>query len=146
MKTLIMLRHADVDDVPDPELNARGQLRAVALAELLAVAGVTSIFVSPALRTQQTAAPLAAKLNLAAQIVATSQQTVTKALSAVAGKVIVVIGHSNTIPEMLHALGGAISATVVLKGHEDLFVATVLAPNSLSVVHLKYQSHSPSPS
>ena len=138
MKTLILLRHADIDDVPDPELNARGRERAEALAKLLADAGVESIFVSPALRTQQTAAPLAAKLNLVAQIVSTSQQTVTKALSLEAGGVVVVIGHSNTVPEMLHALGGSMSATVVLQGHEDLFVATILAPNSVSIVHLKY--------
>ena len=140
MKTLILLRHADVDvdDVLEPELNARGQLRAGALAELLAVAGVTSIFVSPAQRTQQTAAPLAAKFNLVAQVVPTWEETVLKALSAVAGEVVVVIGHSNTIPEMIHALGGAISATAVLQGHEDLFVATVLGPNSVRVVHLKY--------
>ena len=138
MKTLILLRHADIDDVPDPELNARGRERAEALAKLLADAGVESIFVSPALRTQQTAAPLAAKLNLVAQIVSASQQTVTKALSLEAGGVVVVIGHSNTVPEMLHALGGSMSATVVLQGHEDLFVATILAPNSVSIVHLKY--------
>ncbi len=138
MKTLILLRHADVDDVPDPELNARGQLRAEALAELLAVAGVTSIFVSPALRTQQTAAPLAAKLNLVAQVVPTWEETVPKALSAMAGEVVVVIGHSNTIPKIIHALGGPMSATAVLQGHEDLFITTVLGPNSVRVVHLKY--------
>jgi phosphohistidine phosphatase SixA len=138
MKTLILLRHADVDVVPEPELNARGRERADALAELLAVAGVTSIFVSPALRTQQTAAPLAAKVGLVAQIVSTSQQTVTKALSTVAGEVVVVIGHSNTIPEMLHTLGDPMPATAILQGHEDLFIATVLGPNSVRVVHLKY--------
>lgn len=144
MKTLVLLRHADVDDVPEPELNARGQLRAEALAELLAVAGVTSIFVSPALRTHQTAAPLAAKLNLVAQEVPTWEETVPKALSAMAGEVVVAIGHSNTIPKIIHAFGGPMSATAVLQGHEDLFIATVLAPNSLSVVRLKYHSHTPS--
>jgi broad specificity phosphatase PhoE len=69
--TVIFVRHADVDVATmaiDTPLTERGQQRAVLLADFLedfdVVAGVNVIYTTDAVRTQQTAAPLAARLNL----------------------------------------------------------------------------------
>src|SRR4051794_9908859 len=61
-KAVFIIRHAEKRDpasnADDNPLSLRGTRRAVALAEALQDAGVTAVYVSPALRTQQTAQPL----------------------------------------------------------------------------------------
>ena len=145
MKTLVLLRHADVDDPPtpppanwSPELNSRGRRRSEALADLLEGAGVATIIVSPVLRTHQTATPLAERLGLALQVTPTWSQTATEALSSESGDVVLVIGHSNTIPKIINSVGGPMSGTEILEGHEDLFIITIVTPGSASFLHLKY--------
>jgi len=74
--TIIFVRHAEVDqtmsqDVDQP-LNASGLARAEALADFLEFvdgdAGPNAIYVSEAVRTQQTAAPLARRLGIEPEI------------------------------------------------------------------------------
>ena len=74
--TVIFVRHADTDvamaATDDPPLNARGRQRAELLADFLenidVVAGVNAIYASDKRRTQETAAPLAKRLNLPVEI------------------------------------------------------------------------------
>lgn len=140
MKTVLLLRHADVaphggTGPDDPPLNAAGQRRAETLVHVVGDAGITSILVSPALRTQQTVAPLAARLNL--QTAQTAPDFVQQVLSDQTGPVILVAGHSNTVPQMIAALGASFSQ-IPLQGHDDLCVVTVIEPGEARVVHLKY--------
>ena len=106
MKTVLLLRHADIDvpDGPEPPvlpLNALGQTRARELARILGGAGVTAVFVSPILRTHQTAAPLTTLLGFPFQIRDAVPETVQGLLAEEAGPVVVVVGHSNTIPAIV---------------------------------------------
>ncbi len=144
MKTIVLLRHADIDEPhgPEPILNAAGVERAKALAHVLGTAGVTTVFVSPALRTQQTARPLLDKLGISFQIPSDSE-IIEKALAAETGDVVVIIGHSNTVPKLISDLGAPFSATAILQGHEDLFVVTVVASGNASVLRLKYGNSMP---
>ena len=73
--TVVFVRHADTDvamPTDDPPLNARGRQRAEMLADFLedldVVAGVNAIYASDKRRTQETAAPLAKRLNLPVEI------------------------------------------------------------------------------
>ena len=68
--TIIVIRHAEKDlsvSVTDPPLSPAGQARAALLARMFgdgkALGHVDAIYVSPALRNRQTAAPLAARLG-----------------------------------------------------------------------------------
>jgi 2,3-bisphosphoglycerate-dependent phosphoglycerate mutase len=68
--TFIFVRHAETEGAPgdpDPPLSARGRQRAELLADFLAdvdvVRSVDAIYATTARRTQQTAAPLAKRLN-----------------------------------------------------------------------------------
>src|SRR5262245_3459043 len=69
-QAVILVRHAELagaamappQDVP---LSDAGQARAARLASLLKDAGITAIYTTEFLRTQQTAAPLAQALQLA---------------------------------------------------------------------------------
>lgn len=140
MKTILLLRHADVDPhggagPDDPHLNAAGRRRAETLAHVAGDAGITSILVSPALRTKETVAPLAARLNL--QTVQTAPDFVQQVLSNQTGTVLLVAGHSNTVPLMINDLGASFPQ-IPLQGHDDLFVVTVIEPGEAHVAHLKY--------
>jgi broad specificity phosphatase PhoE len=88
----------------DPPLTPAGQQRALALARTLADVPVRVIFVTNTKRSQQTAKPLADRLKLQPQVVDES------AALAIAIKkqdgVVVVVGHSNTIPDVIALLGG----------------------------------------
>jgi broad specificity phosphatase PhoE len=141
MITVVLVRHADIDLPPrsgDPPLNAAGRRRAEALAHVIGPAGATSLFTSTFLRTVQTMRPLATQTGLVPQPVPTpdvwAQQVVAEAL----GEVVVVVGHSNTIPEMLEALGVPSPAPIGEREFDNLFVAAVAGPGNAHVTHLKY--------
>ena len=111
--TVIVLRHAekDPDGNPlDPGLGGAGRKRAAALVRLLARSGATHFFASEYSRTQETLAPLAAKLGGKVEVVpALEEAKLLELLHALPpGSVSVVAGHSNTVPALVQALGGSI--------------------------------------
>jgi phosphohistidine phosphatase SixA len=145
MTTLLLVRHADIDltgAVNDQTpLNAVGRARATALRDLLASAGVEAIFASPALRTQQTVQPLADHLHLTIQVpqgpAGTPANLVQRVLADHAVGVALIAGHSNTVPQMIQAAGGQIPE--IDEGvFDNLFVVTVFALGTASVITLKY--------
>lgn len=144
MKTVILVRHADIDAPPAPgpntqvQLSATGRARAEALVRVAGAAGVTAVFTSTALRTKQTAAPLAAALGLESKPVPDGTGPLVAGLmAAAAGPVVLVVGHSNTVPQMVAALGAPFPGPSI-QGFDDLFVVTVLAPGQARAVRLKY--------
>jgi phosphohistidine phosphatase SixA len=149
MKTVFVLRHADFDlppgggPAPDSSpLNAAGQERAKALARLLGRAGVTAVFASQAARTQQTAQPLADHLTLPVRVVPAQNAAALlgQILDPTSGPVVVVVGHSTTVPALLTGLGVS-GPPPQVEGHIDLFVVSVATagpPPEASVVRLTY--------
>ena len=112
-QTVILVRHAEQTQTGggmmdgDPPLNEAGQRRAAALAENLREAGVTAIVTSQYTRARQTAEPLAATLRIE-PLVVKKEDTVglTDALQRQGSATVLVVGHSDTIPGMVKALGG----------------------------------------
>lgn len=147
MKTVFLLRHADIDPPPGPApdswpLNTAGKARAKELVHVVGSAGVTAVFASPASRTQQTVGPLLEKLGLPLRIPGPPSALVLEVLSDAAGGVVLVAGHSNTVPEIITALGTPFAGPPV-SGHDDLFVITILGPGQATVVRLKYGEPTP---
>jgi broad specificity phosphatase PhoE len=109
--TVVIVRHGEKAAAPanDPVLSEAGQARASALATALAGANVQAVIVTPFQRTQLTAAPTATARGLTPQVVAISPTHVADVAKAVRehkGKVVLVVGHSNTVPAIVNALGG----------------------------------------
>lgn len=111
---VVLVRHAERATEPagDPALMPAGEQRAQALAQALAGTKVNAILTTQWRRTQDTAAPLAKALGLRVQVVEARRgesgdhvQAVADAVRAQTGTVLVV-GHSNTVPAILAALGG----------------------------------------
>ncbi|MBW8524434.1 histidine phosphatase family protein [Chryseobacterium chendengshani] len=105
---LILLRHAEKENVGnDPELSADGKMRAEELKKILKNVHVDAVFTTPFNRTRQTVAPLAAEKNLLIKEYSpkeTPQQFIENIIAQNRGKVVVIVGHSNTIPEMVKIL------------------------------------------
>ena len=54
------------------------------------------------------------------------------------GESVLVIGHSNWIPDVVRMLGGDTAVTVDEQKFDDLFIVTVYAKGKAKVVQLKY--------
>ena len=92
----------------DPSLSEEGAARAQRLATMLADAGVKAVFVTEFKRTQETGRPLASRLGLEMETVTAKDYAslVSKAKSSHAREVVLIVGHSNTIPDAIKAFGG----------------------------------------
>ncbi len=113
--TIIFVRHAEKDlSVPDdPPLNDAGRERVAELTRQLVdadvIAGVDAIYATPYRRTQQTAAPLADALDLPIHTYDASdtEAVLETILERHKGKIILVVGHSDTIPALIANLGAS---------------------------------------
>lgn len=134
---VLLVRHAEKAVAPadDPALSVAGAERARALAEALQGAGVKAIIVSPRLRTRATAQPLADQLKVTAETVSldggveSHARAVAAAVRRHAGEVVLVVGHSNTVPAIIAALGGPAGPDICDAEYSSLFVL-VLQPGS----------------
>ena len=112
-RALIIVRHANIDVSKKAALgNAlpllpEGEERAKGLIPMLKDAGITRIVTSPALRTQQTAAPVAAALHLKAEEgpAAAADLVGFLAQSAKPGQTILIVHHHSVMPTLLAELG-----------------------------------------
>lgn len=144
--TVIFTRHAEKAASPpkDPPLTSAGEERANLLASMLADSGVDQIFVTGLRRTQQTAAPLAARTHLKPTVIpADDTDKLVKAIRDRKSGVVVVVGHSNKLPGIIEALGGP-AVKIPETDYDNLFVLTVGAAKS-SLVRLHYGSSAPVP-
>lgn len=104
--TIYIMRHLQRDAGADPSLSAIGQANAKRLAEWFVHDRPVAIFVTPYKRTRETVAPLAAKLGITpADYDPRQPERLIEAVRAQKGPVLIV-GHSNTVPAIVHALGG----------------------------------------
>jgi broad specificity phosphatase PhoE len=104
---IYLVRHGEKMAGQDPELTPQGQARARNIAAILHRAGITSIFSSPTVRARQTAAPLAQRAGLSVQLYdPLAPRELVEKVRGLTGAVLVV-GHSNTLPELVRLFGGA---------------------------------------
>jgi broad specificity phosphatase PhoE len=123
---------------PDPSLNVQGVVRAHDLAREAAAAGVTTVFTSALKRTKETAAPLAALLNLThpPSVVPDLSVFAASARAGLYGPVALVVGHSNTVPLMIDALVSP-QPQIAVQGFDNLFIVSLTAGES-QLIRLKY--------
>ncbi len=129
-----LVRHAEKAWGPNPPLSEAGRARAATLAEVMADKGLTHLHSTDYKRTRETAAPVAAQTGLPVLIYdATSLDAFAAELRATPG-VHLVIGHSNTTPQLASALGGAPGAPINEKREYDrLYVVTLGAGGESAV-------------
>ncbi len=151
--TIVVVRHAEkaTDDPSDPTLSPAGQERAQDLAKALDGAGISAIYVTEFKRTQLTAAPTAQRFSLTPEIrPAASQDTIAYAkalaariLSKNAGKSVLVVGHSNTVPAIVKALSGRGVEEIADTEFDRLYVVEVPKSGAARVVEARYGKPKP---
>jgi broad specificity phosphatase PhoE len=146
-KLVIVVRHAERSDGGavagqmggdrDPGLSAAGAARAARLASMLADSGITAIFATEFRRTKDTASPLASKLKLPVQsmIAKDTAALVAKIKSSHAGGIVLVVGHSNTVPDVIKQFGGP-AVTIADDEYDNLFI---VVPATGAMTRLRFQ-------
>jgi broad specificity phosphatase PhoE len=146
--TLIVIRHAEKDlsvSAADPPLTPAGQARAALLATMFGderdLGHVDAIYVSPALRNRLTAAPLAARLGLTVTVAPADdpRALARRALREHAGGRVLIIGHSDTVPQIVAALSG--NAAIPAIGDQEygtMYIVTVPRIGHANLLRLNY--------
>jgi broad specificity phosphatase PhoE len=130
--TYYVVRHAEkataspgmTSDVP---LSEAGMQRAEKLKELLKDKNISSIFSTQTIRTTSTAKPLSEVLNLSIQIYNPRDTTnvFIDQLKAIKKKNVLVVGHSNTVDDIVNRLmGSTLLSDLQDTEYDNLFVVT----------------------
>ena len=148
LTNVIVIRHAEKNiepNNPDPDLSPAGQARAQELARMFSAAGVNAIYATQLKRTQQSVKPLADRLGLPVNVVDANKtpDLVNQIVTAHRGQTIVVAGHSNTVPEIVAALGGGTIPVIPDSEFDNMFFVTIYRFGRSRVVKIKYGSASP---
>ena len=110
----------------DPDLLPEGQRRAAVLPARLAAHPPRTIFVSDYRRTRQTAAAVAARWGLTPIVYDPGDTPGLVARVRAAAGPVLIVGHSNTVPDIVEQLGGTRPAPLT---HPDFGDLWILAPD-----------------
>ena len=128
---VVLVRHGEKATVggSDPSLSEAGVARAQALAGALTMLTPNAIVVSSLKRTGETAAVVVAKTGVVPTVIpidgggAAHVAAVAAAVRAARG-IVLVVGHSNTVPAIVTALGGPPLPDLCDASYATLFVLT----------------------
>jgi broad specificity phosphatase PhoE len=145
--TVVIVRHAEkASQEADAPLSDAGHVRASALADALANAGVSAIYSSQYGRNKDTVAPLAARAGVAvterpvdlgnpgdygARLVAEIREKN-------AGQTVVVVSHQNTVPAIVGALTGTPGAPLGDGEYDRLTIVTIGADGRAREILARY--------
>ena len=145
--TVILVRHAEKAAKPadDPPLTTDGKARAKDLAAAVADAHVSTVIATQFVRTQATAKPVADAVGKPTIVVpatadpkAHADSVAAKVRAAPAGSAVLVIGHSNTIPLIIAALGGPKMQDLCDAEYANMFVLEMSGGGSPRLIRGRY--------
>ena len=141
---IILVRHAEkMAEGSDPDLSPAGKARAELLTKMLADADVAAIYSSDRKRARETAAPLAASKKIKVieynpSAPGANQKMAAEIVEKYRGRTVLVVGHSNTVPALIEALGLAGAPKIEETEYDNLFICTVTPDGAAHLVRLRY--------
>jgi broad specificity phosphatase PhoE len=143
---VLLARHAEkeVSSIHDPPLSAEGEQRAERLAQMFGrgkgVGKIDAIYVSDARRTQQTAAPLAERLGKQVIVVpaADTKGLASRVMREHEGDTVLIVGHSNTVPALIHELGDIDVPPIGDDEYDTLYILSIPSFGHASVLRMEY--------
>lgn len=139
---IFLVRHAEraaiSGHVPsDTGLSEAGRARAQSLAAALRDAKISAIYTSEYNRTRETARPLAMSLGIRPEVIQGDDfRSLLRKLRTARGNVLVV-GHSNTLPQIINALVPSSRVAVAESDFDNLFV--VVRTPEPRLIQLRYR-------
>lgn len=124
--TVIVVRH--MEKAPgggdDPTLSDIGAARAERVATVLAATGVDAVYATQYRRTVETATPLAQRLSLPLHIydAGVTADLIRLLDDRHRAETVVVVGHSNTVPDIVQALSGEDVGPIGEDRYGDVFL------------------------
>lgn len=147
---VLLVRHAEkaAEPAQDPPLTESGRARAEALVPIARDAGVSAIITTQFDRTKSTAAPAAAALNVTPAVVqagslAQHAKAAADEVRKHAGKTVLVVGHSNTVPAIIGALGASAPRDLCDSEYDALFVVILGDAGAPRVIRSRFGAPSP---
>jgi phosphohistidine phosphatase SixA len=149
-QAIFLVRHAEdvrSTDVVDRPLTEAGHRRAMLLATLLKDTGISAIFTSSLQRTIKTAKPLATTLKiepktlpqLTTKFKTSDMESFVELLRSRHGDDIVLfVGHANTVPALLKALGHQAEIKIPETEYDNLFVVFPRSGVPPTVLRLRF--------
>ncbi len=148
-RAVFVVRHAekqtDSNDAGVP-LSEAGRARAMRLASHLKNAGVTAIYSTDYVRTLATAEPLARALKITVRKYQAKGPDGKPDLGPLASRlkaehprdVVLVVGHSDTVPPLLKALGCVETIEIPAAQYDDLFAVVPTGKGPPTLLRLTY--------
>lgn len=145
--TLIFVRHAEKATAPaaDPPLTEAGQARAEELARQLVdadvVAGIDAVYATPFRRTVDTARPVADALDLEVNLYDPddNEAVLKKILDSHKGKIVLVVGHSDTLPTLIADLGASKLVPEIAEfEYDNLYLVSIPWFGKTKTIRLRY--------
>lgn len=136
---IVFVRHAEKEsDSGDPALTPAGLQRAISLNRELANCNVRDVRSTDTQRTRQTATPTAQAAGVGVDLYSDSEALCNQLANLTDGRTVLVVGHSNTVPEMLAKLKPGTTATIADNQFDQLFVIVRGADNQTTLIHRTY--------
>ncbi len=143
---VILVRHAEKQpDVSDPPLSEAGQARALALREVLRDVRIAGVIVSDTRRTALTAEPTAISQSVETIVTATKgglpahvADVASQARRLAEQGAVLIVGHSNTLPAIVQALGGPERPNLAECAYSNLWVLHLRADQSAGLIESNY--------
>lgn len=132
--TVYLVRHAEKQPQgQDPGLTACGVEGATALADSLAAVKLAAVYATPYERTGQTAAAVAKQQQLdITPYDPRLPEVLVQQLKSLSQPALVV-GHSNTVPQLVELLSGIAMAPLTEQDYDLLYQVKLTAPVSVSI-------------
>jgi broad specificity phosphatase PhoE len=136
---VVLVRHGEkVDESGDAELNDAGRGRAGALAAILKDAGIEAVYSTDYARTRETGRPAAEAIGKPVEIYdGDGLPAFAKDLRARGGRALVV-GHSDTTPELVQLLGGEPGPPIASDEYDRLYILTLSDDGKTSTTLLRF--------
>lgn len=173
---VLIVRHAErASDAPNSDLSAAGRARADAIAAIARQMGVSAVYATDFCRAAQTAQPAALGLGAPLRVTATGNGAggldgcapeivarrdvvaepspdgiARRVLEEQSGRVVLIVGHSNTVPAIATALGARVCPELIATDangrcwltedrYDDLFVVRVPGDGGATQAELRTQ-------
>lgn len=136
-----IVRHAEKQteaNEPEVPLSEAGKARAERLASLLSESGVSAIYATATERARKTAEPLARKLGIPVRTYAPKDPLADRIRAEHPEGRVLVVGHSNTVPEILVAFGHQTDVKIASNEFDNLFLLIPRKERPPTVIRLRY--------